>query len=1001
MSAHDRLFAAIQRACSPRAWSRGVELSRAGAVASEPSDDPEELVLRVAVKGHSLSPAVSLWPAECEWSCECSSRDEACFHVAAAVIALRRAHEAGEAGPSAGGRTARVGYRLRRSDGALAFDRVLVVGEGERELPLAGTLTDLARGRVEGAPTVMATAADMAIEVDLGSARRGVLPGALLKKILPKMADTKEVRLDDQAVTVDAEPVRPHVKIVDQGDGVRLSLVRNPAISEVFSNGVARCGEALRAVAGAALSKEEVERLKAGDVYPRERLAELVSTILPRLEALTTVHRKAKNLPRETDDAEPRIAFETAQMGDALAVLPLLVYAVGDGPAIARIDGERVVPLAGLLPARKASAERRLLNALERELQMSPGRRQLFTGEAALALVPRLRGRGELRGDGHRAFVRSGPLTPRMSSGTGLLGHGLGVIFESIGEDGEARSVDAAAVAAAWERGDSLVPLLGGGLAPLPHDWLARFGPHLQFLVAAREPSGALPRHALPALAELEAGLSDGDDHGDDHGGAPALAGLRALAGGYEGLPEVELPADLGATLREYQRIGVRWLSLLRRAGLGALLADDMGLGKTLQALSTLRAGERALIVAPTSVVHGWADQLARFRPVLRVSRYTGPRRSRDPAADVTLTTYAILRLDDELLRFADDASTPWSLVILDEAQTIKNPESQVAQAAFSLAADARVALTGTPVENRLDELWSLFRFLNPGLLGGRRDFQERLARPLADGSPAAAAALQARIRPFLLRRRKQEVARELPPRTEVVLRCQLGEREREVYQAIEAATRAEVIAQLAAGKGVIQALEALLRLRQAACHIGLLPGQDAARSAKVDLLIDTLAEITAEGHKALVFSQWTGLLDRIEGPLRGAGLDHCRLDGSTRDRAAVVERFQSEGGPPVMLISLKAGGTGLTLTAADHVFLVDPWWNPAVEDQAADRAHRIGQERPVMIHRLVAEDTVEERILALQGAKRAIAEAALGGALDGAQGAQSLTREDLLGLLE
>ena len=248
-----------------------------------------------------------------------------------------------------------------------------------------------------------------------------------------------------------------------------------------------------------------------------------------------------------------------------------------------------------------------------------------------------------------------------------------------------------------------------------------------------------------------------------------------------------------------------------------------------------------------------------------------------------------------------------------------------------------------------------------------------------------------------MLRRLKAEVAPDLPPRIEMVLRAELSAEERAVYDAVRAATRAEVLRQLGAGGNVMRALEALLRLRQAACHPALLPGRQADSSAKVRLLVETLEEAVAEGHKALVFSQWTAMLDLIEPHLRRAGLDFLRLDGSTRDRQGVVARFQAPAGPPVFLISLKAGGTGLNLTAADHVFLVDPWWNPAAEDQAADRAHRIGQDRPVVITRIIASDTVEERILELQERKRALAEAALG---DGGAAA-GLTREDLLALLD
>nr|WP_276599256.1 DEAD/DEAH box helicase [Nannocystis sp. SCPEA4] len=558
----------------------------------------------------------------------------------------------------------------------------------------------------------------------------------------------------------------------------------------------------------------------------------------------------------------------------------------------------------------------------------------------------------------------------------------LGIAFET-GSSGQLSTADARRVLEAWQAGAGEVVLDDGGVAPLPVDWLSRFGSEVALLLAAREAGGGEPAPwARPALAELCRAL--------DYPPPPELAGLAALVEGFEAIPEVPLPADLRVDLRPYQRRGVDWLAFLREARLGALLADDMGLGKTLQALCAVHG--RTLVVAPTSVLHNWAAEAEKFRPGLRVSVYHGPKRRIDPQADLTLTSYALLRLDAEAL-----AGESWDMVILDEAQAIKNPESQVARAAFGLQAGWRLAMTGTPVENRLDELWSQIHFINPGLLGGRAEFQERYGRPIGDGDAAAARALRRRIAPFVLRRRKQEVARELPPRTEVVLRCSLDTRERAVYEAVRAATHEEVVAQLQAGGGVLAALEALLRLRQAACHAALVPGQSASRSSKLELLLETLAEAIAEGHKALVFSQWTSLLDLCEPGLQAAGLAFCRLDGSTRDRGGVVARFQDPDGPPVMLISLKAGGTGLNLTAADHVFLLDPWWNPAVEDQAADRAHRIGQERPVIVHRLVAEDTVEERILALQARKRAIAEAAL----EDAAGAAAITRSDLLALLE
>jgi SNF2 family DNA or RNA helicase len=360
------------------------------------------------------------------------------------------------------------------------------------------------------------------------------------------------------------------------------------------------------------------------------------------------------------------------------------------------------------------------------------------------------------------------------------------------------------------------------------------------------------------------------------------------------------------------------------------------------------------------------------------------------------LTSYPILRNDIEVL-----GAVAWDTVILDESQTIKNPDSQVARAAFRLRGSWKLALSGTPVENRLDELWSQLHFTNPGLLGGLADFRERWAEPIGLGDAATAARLRDRIRPFVLRRMKREVARELPPRTDSILYVELDDAERITYDAIRAATQRDIVKLLEAGGGVMQALEALLRLRQAACHPALLPGAIRTGSApqsssKLERLLDAIADAAADGHRALVFSQWTSLLDLIEPHLVAAEVAFVRLDGSTVDRAGVVSQFQADDGPPVMLLSLKAGGTGLNLTAADHVFLVDPWWNPAVEDQAADRAHRIGQDKPVMVYRMVAGDTVEERILELQERKRRLADAAL----SEAGTATAITRDDLLALL-
>src|SRR5262245_11442385 len=970
-TALDALFAAIRSACSAPTWSQGVELARAGAVRGEREED-DTVVLRVATRGGLVSPAVHLELDPPDWNCDCASREDVCEHAAAAVIALRQARRAGSPLPGADRPAGRIGVRLTRRGGALHLERAVVVGE--REELLQSTLAAVSSGRAQG-PAFLATAADLALERALGTRLRGALPRGFWPGVVAALEEGSGVTLDGVPVRASTVPVGFVGRLEDASFGFRLWARRDPRVVETFAGEVALLDDGTLCPLGASLlSGRELEELTRGRIYRADEAAELVTVVLPSVRERIPVEIATDRLPR-TSSEPPRIALSIEREGDALAVLALLVY--GDPPT-ARVDGGRLVPLGGALPLRDEAAERALLRRLAQDLEIAPGRRLVATGSEALALAERLRRwPGALGSPALARFTREGTLAPRFAADAG------GAVFELTDASGATRRAATARVLDAWRAGESWVALDGGGFAELPADWLARHGARVADLLAARADRGELPAAALPELAALAEEL-----------GAPAPEAAAALRRAIEALAEwrasapLSLPDDLTATLRTYQSEGVRWLAGLRDLALPALLADDMGLGKTLQALCTVRG--RTLIVAPTSVVPNWAAETARFRPALRVCVFHGPARALDPGADLTLTVYALLRLDADALCAVD-----WDTVVLDESQAIKNADSQVARAAHRLRGRFRIALTGTPIENRLAELWSQFQFLSRGWLGSRGDFDERYARPIAAGDAAAAERLRARVRPFVLRRLKRDVAPELPPRTEVMLHVELSDDERQVYDAIRAATRDEVAARFAAGGSAFQVLEALLRLRQAACDASLVPGAQIERSAKLDVLRENLEESVAEGHKALVFSQWTSLLDRVEPVLRAAELPFVRLDGSTRDRAAVVAQFQSESGPPVMLVSLRAGGTGLNLTAADSVFILDPWWNPAVEEQAADRAHRIGQTRPVMVYRLVATGTVEERVLALQARKRALTEAALGAA-----DATAITREELLELL-
>jgi SNF2 family DNA or RNA helicase len=469
-----------------------------------------------------------------------------------------------------------------------------------------------------------------------------------------------------------------------------------------------------------------------------------------------------------------------------------------------------------------------------------------------------------------------------------------------------------------------------------------------------------------------------------------AFARARGALATFDGIGPLDPPPAFAGTLRPYQREALGWFAFLRRFGFGGCLADDMGLGKTVMVLALLlqRQAERgsssadaprpALGVVPRSLVFNWIDEARRFAPGLRVVDYTGTSRSLEAAAgaDLVVTTYGTLRRDAPLLH-----ELAFDYVILDEAQAIKNASTASARAVRLLDARHRLALSGTPIENHIGELWSLFEFLNPGLLGSASGFE--LATAGRTKMDREALALVARaVRPFILRRTKQQVAPELPDRTEQTLYCELEGAQRRLYDQLRSHYRRSLLARVARSglnRSKIQVLEALLRLRQAACHAALVDeARHADTSAKLEILLPRLEELAEEGHKALVFSQFTSFLALLRGRLEAQHIGYEYLDGRTRDRAARVERFQSDPGCRLFLISLKAGGLGLNLTAAEYVFLLDPWWNPAAEAQAIDRAHRIGQRRHVFAYRLIARDTVEEKVAELQQSKRELADAIL-----------------------
>jgi superfamily II DNA or RNA helicase len=567
----------------------------------------------------------------------------------------------------------------------------------------------------------------------------------------------------------------------------------------------------------------------------------------------------------------------------------------------------------------------------------------------------------------------------------------------------------------ALRRGESMVQLGDGSFGLMPEEWLSKYG----VLTSLGETASDHLRFKRAQTGILDALLAAQPEVRIDETFGRVLQEWRD----FQGIKAVAPPKTFVGKLRPYQRDALGWFQFLERFGFGGCLADDMGLGKTVQVLALLESRRLAreklrrtskskasrpeddsvtrpsLVVMPRSLIFNWEQEAARFTPKIKILKHTGAERTRGTAHfenyDLILTTYGTLRRDAIEFQAAE-----FDYVILDESQAIKNSKTESAKAVRLLNAKHRLALSGTPIENHLGELWSLFEFLNPGMLGAASVFQ--LSRGADRSSNDETRQLLRRaLRPFFLRRTKEQVARELPEKVEQTIFCEMEAVQRRQYNELREHYRKSLLARVeetGLGRAKIQVLEALLRLRQAACHPALL-GQEHETSfnAKLDVLMPRLKEIIEEGHKALVFSQFTSFLGIVRRKLELEGTDYEYLDGKTINREAKVHRFQNDSQCRLFLISLRAGGQGLNLTAADYVFLLDPWWNPAVEVQAIDRTHRIGQSKRVFAYRLITRDTVEEKVLQLQANKRELADAIIN---EDNSLIKTLTGEELLLLL-
>ncbi|HJK96118.1 MAG TPA: SNF2-related protein [Polyangiaceae bacterium LLY-WYZ-14_1] len=829
------------------------------------------------------------------------------------------------------------------------------------------------------------------------------------------------------------EPLKPKVELdSNNGDAVRVRVVfeakqgsrRFPLSSGAWFEGTPGwhidTTEGVARPLAEAVTPAWLQRLYRSPalVYPLHDLPRLLTDFVPRVAASLAAELPDLTSVADLVDASPRIQLKAS--GDLLEARVRLQVAYG--PHEFPIPANELPPPLAFLPPdedadderprvvrRDVGAEMAAVQAvmnLRFEVDPDDGDVLLANGDDAVAFWTE--GIGSLPEDWDRFIpddlvdvtIRDQTVTPQMRVTSGVDWLDLDMRFDAGGV-----AVDEKELEECLARGRRLVRLSDGTYAPVDPDAVSEVLSRMAEIVATSGQRKKIPLSQAGRVQDLMRIVSD----------SSVTTGAKQLFKKLDDIGEVESvakPRNLKATLRDYQKKGFSWLVFLNKLGTGGVLADDMGLGKTLQTIALLvwakaksKGKGPSLVVAPTSVVSNWQREIERFAPSLNTMVWQGPdrfdRQDELPDADVVLTSYALLRRDGDLLQGLD-----LDYVILDEAQHIKNPLSTTARVAKKLQSAHRLALTGTPIENRLSEFWSIVDFVAPGLLGDLRTFEEKVARPIDRGDEETAAKLRATIRPFVLRRTKEEVAPELPEKIEQEYVVPMSEEQGKLYRQILRQVRDSVMSEIdekGLQKSQIQILAALTRLRQVACDPRLLKLENGkfdpdrengeSESGKLGALVEIVQEAQSGGHKVLVFSQFVEMLKLIRSALDDGGITYEYLDGSTKNRTERVDRFNDDPSVTAFLISLKAGGTGLNLVGADTVVHFDPWWNPAVEDQATDRAHRIGQTKVVSVYRLIARGTVEEKILQLSAKKRALVENVL--SVEGSP-LKGLTRADI-----
>lgn len=957
-----QLFSEAKECVEDREWSNAAAYLRrvrvrleglAGATAA----------LSVHEDGTAVSQRVLLNMDEQSWESSCLCSDDPCKHVLVSLIALKNNRLSEQAPRGEQAASLRVSYRIVVERQRFAVERVL----GDDGRILSGRLSDIVAGSISGRlkdQEIVAFPHDYDCDRFFLQTGRCVPSEQQAGRFLASLATTDRVFFEGQKVDILPAGGFLEFSLVAESGGFLLKSQRLKQAQQIFENGIGRYENQFAALLPDELPESLYQLLKQETHYSDyDEIYLLIADILPTLKKYFHLLEVGVTLPQLVV-SDPKVSLSYDIFNGSLFVSSSIVYPDTKGGILGELDSEGFrVNSNKIIAKRMPGREEELLRDLYSVIGQPLVHRKLVTCGEAPELLRIIHAQKGWRVSSEAEIISSVELKPHFFREGDKLKVRVGAEtfdpseFRSrlISGGGFFRNGDS-------ERGTS--QLRDNQWFEVPASWSETYQTLLDELMNISSDSKVNRQGRVDSLRESVLLHSAGVDVSQVSSILGELLRARSQT-------VVDKDDFSGGILRDYQCAGVNWLRLLKSEKLGALLADDMGLGKTLQAMSVVEG--RCLIVCPASVIHSWREHLERFKPLLKVNVYWGAGRAWDTTADVVVTSYGTLRVDSEVV-----TEPCWSSVIIDEAQVIKNPFSQISEIVRNLKAEFRLALTGTPVENRLLDLWSIFAFCLPGYLGQPDDFTNRFEAAGESGAQL----LGRMVSPFMLRRRKAEVAQELPEKTEILHRITLSKGEKAIYGALLVRAR-ELLGRQKDG-GMMAVFDALLRLRQAASDIRLLPANleidSTGLSSKTEFLLQSLEELLSEGHKVLVFSQWTSYLDLVEDALSREFADEgdrcwVRLDGQTRNRAAVINRFNDDPQAKIFLLSLGAGGVGINLTAADHVFLLDGWWNPAVEDQATDRAHRLGQTKPVFVHRLIAEDTVDEKIYELSASKRVMAE--------------------------